>query len=231
VASWTAFLLVFNLVPAFPLDGGRLARAAAWRITGDRTRATRFAATIGRAFSYLLIGIGLYALLQGLVVTGIWAIFLGMILGSSARAALVQTAVTDHIGAVTVADIMDREPVAIEGDTPVAQAVDEYFLRYRWPWFPVVDRTGRFVGLLRQARAEEAERAGDRTIKVRDVMDLDALNWRVPETASLEALLGSEPLRQFGALMAVDEGGVLRGVVTLDQLRRALQSATAPPAV
>src|SRR6478672_109507 len=80
VASINALVLVFNLIPAFPLDGGRIARAIAWRVTGYRTRATRGAARLGQAFSYLFIGVGLFLLVEGQVVSGIWLGLIGFIL-------------------------------------------------------------------------------------------------------------------------------------------------------
>ena len=70
LASINALVLIFNLIPAFPLDGGRIARAIAWRLTGDRNRATRFAATLGQGFAYLFIAIGVLLLVQGAVLDG-----------------------------------------------------------------------------------------------------------------------------------------------------------------
>jgi Zn-dependent protease len=228
LATINAALFVFNLVPAFPLDGGRVARAIAWRVTGDRVRATRFAATLGQAFSYLLIGLGIAELLFGSALSGVWFIFLGLFLGQAARGAVAQTVFAERIGGVTVGDIMDREPVAIPATMSLDRAHDEYFLRYRWPWFPVVDADGRFVGVLRQERIDATPpgTSADRTVG--ELMDTDASDWRIGEDASLEAVLGSEGLRRIGALMAVDPNGVLRGVVTIDQVRRALQVATVP---
>jgi CBS domain-containing protein len=129
-----------------------------------------------------------------------------------------------------VADIMDSEPVSIPGSVTASRALDEYFLRYRWPWFPVVDESGRFLGIVHQERIQGAERLGEGDRLVRDMMDPDDGEWQVGDDASLEALLGSEPLRRVGALFAVDREGRLRGVVTIDQVRRALQSAAVPGA-
>ena len=123
---------------------------------------------------------------------------------------------------------MDAEPVAVPAEITVHRALDEFFLRYRWAWFPVIDHGGRFVGTVRQQPAEDAERTGDGEATVRSVMDHDAADWRVNADAPLEALLASEPLRRLGALMAVDTEGVLRGVVTLEQVRRALERAVTP---
>jgi Zn-dependent protease len=228
LAMINALVFVFNLVPAFPLDGGRIARAAVWRLTGDRNRATRFASALGVAFSYVLIGLGILALVNGLVGTGVWSIAIGWFLGAAARGEAARSAFTTQLGAVTVADIMDREPVAIPAEARVGQALDEYVLRYRWPWFPVTDARGRFLGVVQAERVQGAERGGGHDVAVRDVMEPEAEQWRVAETTSLDALIRSEPLHRLGAVMAVDAEGRLRGVVTADQLRRALAQALAP---
>ena len=87
LALINALLLVFNLIPGFPLDGGRIARAIAWAVTGDRSRATRFAAGLGRAFSFLMIGVGLFMVLNGFLIGGIWLGVIGWFLGQAARSA------------------------------------------------------------------------------------------------------------------------------------------------
>ena len=171
---------------------------------------------------------GIFELAQGALGSGLWLIVLGMFLGQAARGAVTQTVFLDKIGDVTVQDIMDSEPVAVPAELSVHRALDEFFLRYRWAWFPVVDHGGRFVGTVRQQPAEDAERTGDGERMVREVMDHDASDWQVNADAPLEALLASEPLRRLGALMAVDREGVLRGVVTLEQVRRALERAVTP---
>jgi Zn-dependent protease/CBS domain-containing protein len=224
LASINFTVLLFNLIPAFPLDGGRITRAIAWWLTGDRTRATKFAAGLGQIFSYVLIGLGVVLLaLTGDFVLGIWLAFLGMMLGQAARGAVYQTAVFSKIEGVRVADVMDDEPVAIPADLTINRALEEYFLRYRWPWFPVVDRHGYFIGVVERERAERIPEDRQRVFTVREIMRPDEQGWRVRLDEPLEALLGSEPLQRIGALMAVDADGRLRGVVTIDQVRRALQ--------
>jgi Zn-dependent protease len=226
LTSINFLVLVFNLVPAYPLDGGRVARALAWWRTGDRNKATRFAATLGQAFSYLLIALGIYLLLRGDVLGGIWLAVIGFILGQSARAAQIQTQVSSTIRGVTVADVMDSEPVAIPEELSVERALDEYFLRYRWPWFPVVDAAQRFLGLLQRGAADAVPEGRRATARVAEFMQSDKEGaLRVREDEPLESLLGNENLRRLGALMAVDSEGRLRGVVTLDQVGRALRTA------
>jgi Zn-dependent protease len=228
LVSMNVLLLVFNLIPAFPLDGGRIARAAAWKVTGDRGKATRISAYLGQAFAAVLIGYGLWQLFgRSDTFGGLWAIVLGYLLGSSARAAIAQTEFTDRLEGVTVADIMDSEPVTVPADLPAARAWEEYFLRYQgWPWFAVVEADGRYAGLVHRAAVEHAATVEGGSVPVRDIAS--GADDRVREDEPLEALLGSEPLRRLGALMAVDADGRLRGVVTVEQVTRALRARLTP---
>src|SRR3954452_22184440 len=236
LVTMNVFLLVFNLIPAFPLDGGRIARAIVWKATGDRTRATRFSAYVGQGFAGLMIFVGLWAAIAGPITVlglgfdafdGIWLAVLGYLLGQSARGAMLQTAVTSRLEGVTVADIMDADPVTLPAELPVQRAYDEYFLRYQgWPWFAIVEADGRYAGIAHRAAVESAV-LGHAEMAVR-ALAADAAEVR--DDAPLEALLGSEPLRRLGALMAVDADGRLRGVVTVEQVSRALQAHLAPRA-
>ena len=144
LAIINAVLFVFNMVPAFPLDGGRIARAVAWKITGDKNRGTRFSARVGQGFAYLLIGVGSFLLFTSDPVNGLWFIVLGFFLGQAARGAVASTHFAERIEGVTAADLMDDEPVSVPSDATALRAQDEFFLRYRWPWFPVVDTAGRY---------------------------------------------------------------------------------------
>jgi Zn-dependent protease len=226
LTSVNVLLLVFNLIPAFPLDGGRIARAIAWKVTGDRNRATRFAARLGRGGGYLMIGAGvaLYAF-TGDWVGGIWLAFIGWFLAGAARSAEVQADFSGRIEHLRVADVMDAEPVAIPADWTLADAEQQFFLRYGWAWFPVIDSNGRLVGVVSR-EAVQSVPADQRTVRpVSSVMARDdgSSGLRVRLDEPLESLLGQEGLARLGAIMAVDGEGVLRGVVTIDAVRRALQ--------
>jgi Zn-dependent protease len=229
LAFVNAALLLFNLIPGFPLDGGRIARAVAWWRTGDRHRATRFAARLGRGFAYLLIALGMVFLVgvSGGLVSGVWFIFIGLFLSQAARSAEVQSTVQSKLEGVRVADVMDAEPVAMRDELSLDRALDEFFLRYRWPWFPVVDGGGHLVGLVTRESVEglpEAVRPG-RTVSSVMAGDTPGSALRVGLDEPLEALLGLEGLQRLGAIMAVDREGILRGIVTIDRVRRALRAA------
>jgi Zn-dependent protease len=220
------FVLAFNLLPAYPMDGGRVARAIAWYRSGNRNSATRFAANLGRLFGYAFIGLGIVLAFSGNLFSGVWLALIGMVINGSARGAAMQTALTDRIGDVRVADVMDREPVAIPGDISVERALDEYFLRYRWPWFPVVDAAHRFLGLIQRDRADEVPEISRATSHVSELVDRD-IGLFIRDDTPLDSLLSNQNLRRLGALMAVDAEGRLSGVITIEQLGRALRDATA----
>lgn len=222
-------VLVFNLLPAFPMDGGRVARAIAWRWSGNRNSATRFAANLGRVFGYLFIGLGIALVFSGDEFSGIWLALIGMVINGSARGAAMQTALTSRVSDVRVADVMDREPVAIPGDLSVERALDEYFLRYRWPWFPVVDAAHRFLGLIDRDRADEVPEVSRATSHVSELVDHD-IGLYVRDDTPLDSLLANQNLRRLGALMAVDAEGRLSGVITIEQVGRALRDGTQTPA-
>jgi Zn-dependent protease len=230
--AWLAFinfaLLLFNLIPAFPLDGGRVVRAIAWRATGSRNRGTRFAATLGQAFSYLFIALGIFIALtvEGGLIDGIWLAVIGFILGSSARSATVQSEITSRIEHLRVADVMDADPIAIPEDLTVDRALDEFFLRYRWPWFPVVDAGRRFRGLLQRGAADAVPEGRRDAARVAEFLTADTNgDLHVRDDAPLEAVLGNENLRRLGGLVAVDAEGHLSGVITVDQVGRSLRDA------
>ena len=228
LVGWLAFingiLLLFNIVPAFPLDGGRIARALIWWRTGDRNRATSLTGRSGQAFALILGLFGVWAFASGATL-GLFTLLLAFILFQAAGGAVLQGALGRRIQNVTVADIMDREPVTIPAEMTLLDAREQFILRYRWPWFAVVDPARHFLGVVRQQRIDDEIAAGRPALTVVDVLEED-MPVRIKEEAPLESLLGSEGLGRLGAMVAVDGDGVLQGVVTLAQVRQAMRPAT-----
>jgi Zn-dependent protease len=228
--SWlllmNVLLLAFNILPAFPLDGGRVTRSIVWRLTGDKRRGTVAASRIGQGLALLMAGIGLWWTVSASSFGGLWLMALAYLMWQACRSALAQSALAERIEGVRVADIMDTHPVAIPAETPVTQAVDEFFVRYRQPWLPVIDDTGHLLGIARQDRAQASIDGGEAWLTTASVLESDlAPSWQVREDRPISELLASETLGKLGALVAVDAEGVLRGVVTVDQVRRALAAA------
>ena len=233
--SWLLLMnlivLIFNLVPAFPLDGGRIARAIVWKTTGDKRKGTRVAAQVGQGFAVVLAGLGVFLLLHGSGLGGLWLLMLAFLLYQSARGALVQTAITARIEGVRVADIMDRQPVAI----PSRTAVDAGHRRVL-PALRLVLVPGR-----RRDRALRRDRAPgacpERRRRRRGLAD-GRLDARVRGRRQVVGQRGpaADRTARLGAARATRsaDGGRRRGrapgVVTVEQVRRALQSAVGTPA-
>jgi CBS domain-containing protein len=223
------FVLAVNLIPAYPLDGGRMLRALAWWRTGDRNKATRFAARLGRGFGLLLVVAGGVWVVAGNV-WGLWLALIGWMLSRWAQAEEVQGQVLSRLEGLRVADVMDNEPVAIGARTKLDQAEDEYFLRYGWAWFPVIDQPGHVLGVLTRGKVDQVPATLRNEYTADQVMISDPGTFKVRLDAPLETLLQADGLAQLGAVMAVDAEGVLRGIVTADQVRRALRPDAASAA-
>src|SRR5947208_404018 len=159
VATINTLVLIFNLIPAFPLDGGRIAHAGIWRVTGDRNRATVATGRAGQVFALGLGAFGLWGLAGG-DGFGPLTVLLAFFLYQAASAAVVQGSIGRRIKDLTVADVMDREPVTVPAELTLLDAHDQFFTRYRWPWFAVVDPSRRFLGVVREGRVNDEISAG-----------------------------------------------------------------------
>lgn len=223
LAVINAVVLLFNLLPAFPLDGGRIARALIWWRTNDRHRGTRVTGRAGQGLAVLLGVVGVASLATG-GTGGFLSLLLAAMLYQAASGAVLQGTLAQRMESVTVADIMDREPVTIPAELALLDAHEQFFLRYRWPWFAVVDQARHFLGVLRSERVDEEIAAGRPALAVSEVLERD-LPVEISEQEPLQALLASEGLGRLGGMVAVDGDGVLCGVVTLAQIRQALRPA------
>src|SRR5260370_2134451 len=146
--AWVNLLLAgFNLVPGFPLDGGRLLRSLIWKATGSFRRATRIASLAGQAVGWLLVAGGVAFLLAGNLAGGIWFAFIGWFLVQAARASYTELQVQRMLRGVQARDVMATSLVRIPPDLTLQDAVDRYFMRYDHSTFPV-DQYGRTIPLL-----------------------------------------------------------------------------------
>jgi Zn-dependent protease len=124
--AWINFLLAaFNLVPGFPLDGGRVLRGIAWAITGNFSRAAQIASTTGRIFAYFLIIIGAWQALQGVLINGLWLVFIGWFLLEAARESYAHVAIRDTLGGVTASDIMSSDIPTVARNLSIDEYVHE----------------------------------------------------------------------------------------------------------
>src|SRR6266700_8003792 len=172
--SWLGYinitLGVFNLVPAFPLDGGRLLQSLIWLRTGDRQRATRIAARIGMGFAYLLIAYGLATFVfAGSLIGGVWSVFLGWFLLSAARAEETGGMIRQALSGISVREVMTPNPEQAPDDISVEDALHGYVLASRHSTFPTHDASGRLSRLLTMAALKNVEPEARATTVVKDV--------------------------------------------------------------
>ena len=162
-------LALFNLVPAFPLDGGRIFRAALWSWRGDLVWATRIAAGAGNLFGAVLIVLGLIEVLQGDFVGGIWRFLIGMFLRGAASASYSETIARKLLAEIPVVRIMNTDPITVASGASVQTFIDDYVYRYHHRWFPVVD-DGTVVGSMAMQQAASMDRALWPVVPVGQVM-------------------------------------------------------------
>lgn len=224
LAILNLFVLAINLIPAFPLDGGQIAQSAIWKITGERNLAIHITGRLGQAFAAVFGLAGLYLLTQR-DSSGFWLTLIALFVYQGAGAAVAQGSLGQKIQRLTVADVMDREPITIPVDTTLLDAQEQFFARYKWPWFAVIDSARHFMGVLRQERVDAELAAGRPALNVLEALEED-IPVRIGESQPLESLLRSEALGRLGGMVAVDGEGTLRGVVTLAQVRQALRPAS-----
>jgi Zn-dependent protease/CBS domain-containing protein len=229
VAAWLGFinllLLAFNLLPALPLDGGRVFRAALWRLRGDFAWATRIAAEIGRGFGYLLIALGLAEVVFLSSFAGIWLAFLGWFLLGAAGAEARYLITRQALGGRRVRDVMVRNPVTVTPGESIGQFMDDVVLPQRYTTYPVVS-DGRAVGLLPFRSVAEVPRRDWDSRTVEDCMlPRDQVPVLREDEELVDALqkLTEDPVHRGLVL----DGDRLVGLLSVTDLARALE-ATAP---
>ncbi|HEX7256210.1 MAG TPA: site-2 protease family protein [Gaiellaceae bacterium] len=225
VAAWLGFinlmLLGFNLIPALPLDGGRVLRAALWRAKGDLAAATRTAAGIARGFAYLLILLGLAELVLLGSFGGVWLAFIGWFLLQASAAEARYLAARQALGGLRVADLMARDPATVPQDMSLGRFVDDVVFSRRFTTYPVVDN-GRVVGLLPfRCVAETPRREWDERAVRECMVGLDETPVFRPDEPLLGAFerLGSSELNRGLVL----DGDRLVGLLSITDVARALE--------
>jgi len=180
-------LAIFNMIPGFPLDGGRVLRALLWGWTGDQLKATRWASEAGRIFAWILMGGGVVYLLGGAAVQGIWLILIGWFLSHMAQSSYTQLVMQRALGRLHVRDLMRTRFDTVDANVPLPRFVDEYLLRSGQAVWPVRDGE-RIVGVVSLAQLTEVPAERRNALLARDVMTpLDRLAAVDPELAGRAA--------------------------------------------
>jgi Zn-dependent protease/predicted transcriptional regulator len=225
VAAWLGYinlmLLAFNMLPALPLDGGRVLRSALWQVKRDFRKATRVAAGVGRGFAYFFIALGILLFIFQGSFSGAWLAFIGWFLLQAATSEDRYALVSETLGGVRVRDLMIREPVTVPAGMSLARFMDEVAWNRRYTSYPVID-DGRVVGLLAFRCVAQVPRAEWDTRLVRDCM---VPRERVPvldeDDSAVDALAElSEAEINRGVVL---EDGRLAGFISITDLARALE--------
>ncbi len=217
VAEYLGFLnvmlAVFNLLPGFPLDGGRLLRSLVWKVTGNLQRATRIATLAGTGLGYLVIAYGLFQAYRGEYLDGLWLALIGWFVRNAARSSYRQFAVVHALDAVPASEAMTRWPETVPPEMTLQQLVAERFLSQRFEAYPVVAHDGRVLGLitLAQVRAVPESQWGGRTVG--QVMAAAQPALAVTPEESLGHVLDKLQASAVGRLLVVRDGR-LEGIIT-----------------
>jgi Zn-dependent protease/CBS domain-containing protein len=207
---------LFNLVPAFPLDGGRMLRAALWGWKGDLRWATNIAAGAGAVFGVILILGGVFDVVSGDFIGGVWLFLIGMFLHGAAGAARRQTLVRQVFAGRRVSAFMNPRPVTVEADLPVRRLVDDYFYRYPYKMFPVTSG-GRLRGCVTAARVRQLDRGQWDRLTVRDILDrCTPENTVSPDTDAFQALAKMQ--RSGNSRLLVVDRDDLVGILSLKDM-------------
>lgn len=217
-------LAFFNMLPAFPMDGGRVLRAFLWRRKNDIVKATRLARTITLGISALFMFLGFTSLFVGVFSNGLWFIVLGIFLRGAADAELSQTVISDALGDMRIKDIMTREVITVESDLSLETVVTEYFQKYKHNGFPVVDE-GELVGIVtdQDVRKVESERRG--LTSVSEVMKpRGEIVTVAPDEVASDAFL--KMARNDVGRLPVMEGSKMVGIVTRSDFTQTIKMKT-----
>jgi Zn-dependent protease/CBS domain-containing protein len=220
--AWTNLLLAaFNLVPGFPLDGGRLLRSAIWKATGSLARATRVASVSGQGVGWLLVAAGVAWLLAGDLAGGIWFAFIGWFLVQAARSSYQELQLQQLLRRVEAEEVMAGDLRRIPPEVSLQEAVDDYFMRYDHSGFPVEEQ-GRTIGLLTLRGVRRVPREQWPTRRVREHMVPLSDQVVVAPDARMDGVLGRLEDGEANRVLVAQDDEVV-GIITPSDLTRWLR--------
>ena len=231
ITGWLGFinltLGLFNLIPGFPMDGGRILHALLWKLRGDRSVATRNAAGVGRLFGYLLIAGGVFLIFQGadLLFTGVWFALIGWFLSNAAESTIAQVSVEHALRGIKVREVMENDPASIAPNESVADLVNERLIRGEHRSFLVRHEDGGLAGIVTLSDVRPMPRENWENARVTDIMTRYADLATIGPDAGLEAALKLLQEREVNQLPVVtDEGRTVVGLLTRAGILRLIEA-------
>ncbi|MEL6837779.1 MAG: site-2 protease family protein [Pseudomonadota bacterium] len=216
LAMVNLIIAVFNMVPAFPLDGGRVLRAYLWHRHGDVLRATRTAAQSGKIFGYFLIGFGVLVLFQGAVTSGAWYILIGFFVLAAARSAYQTQLMQSTFAGKTASDLMIRNPIVVSPELTLADYFDQVMLAHRISFAPVV-ADGVLIGQIDKNVMTAIDRDNWTSTRVGDVFAGLDVAATIPPDLPIDALLKQVAETGTRKFLVVDDHRLM-GIITLANL-------------
>lgn len=220
LASLNLMLAVFNLIPAFPLDGGRVLRAYLWHRWRDMRRATRVAANCGMAFALFLMAVGLLNVVAGDVGGGIWWILIGLFLRGAAAGSYADLRTRQAIEGRKVRDFMSGNPIVVSPGLSIRHLAEDYVLRHHHEFFPVVAE-GRVMGSVSLKQVKEVPRDRWEAARVADIMTPAGPANAIEADAAAMAALTVMQREKAGRLLVTDRGALV-GIISLKDLLKRL---------
>jgi Zn-dependent protease/CBS domain-containing protein len=221
LAMINGLLAAFNLVPAFPLDGGRMLRSALWGWKKDLRWATRIASRIGSSFGILLIVLGVFQFFGGNFIGGMWWFLIGMFLRGAARSSYEQLLLRRALEGEPVERFMNTDPVTVNRSVSVDDLVEDYIYKYHYKMFPVVENTGRLVGCVTTKQVKDVPREEWKRKKVEEISaPCSEENVIDPRVDAMKAL--SLMTKTGASRLLVATGDHLVGVLALKDMLKFL---------
>jgi Zn-dependent protease/CBS domain-containing protein len=212
----------FNLIPGFPLDGGRVLRAILWWRTGSLARATKWASDMGKGFAVALMVLGGLQIFAGMLIGGLWLLFIGIFLRGIAEGGYQELMVRQSLEGVHVREVMITEVVSVSPDLVVNRLVGDYFLRYGYKGFPVA-KAGKTLGVVSLADVKDIAEEEYGTKTVGEIMTPAEGGVRIgPDDSLAEAFKRMSQQEDMGRLLVMD-GDNLAGMITKTGLIRFLE--------
>lgn len=216
IAIINGILAAFNLIPAFPLDGGRVLRSVLWQMKGNLEWATRISSQIGSLFAMFLIGFGLFRMFYGNLFGGMWMVLIGFFLQNAAKMSYQQMLTRKVLEGEPVSRFMKSDPVIVEPSTTIEQLLEDYFYRYHFKMFPVVE-SGRLIGCITVRQVKEVPKEERLNKTVGDLkMECSPDNTVNPQEDAMKVL--STMNRTGISRLMVVENGHLVGIITLKDM-------------
>ena len=217
-------LMIFNLLPGFPLDGGRILRAIIWNSTGNIKKATYTTSRIGSSLGVFLIIFGFFNVFTGNFIGGLWFAFIGIFLKGAAESGYQQLLSGRLLHGIKISEIMTRDLVTIEDSTTLDKLVDDYFLKHRYNSYPVVSN-GKFIGIVSIHDVKQIPREDWDKVDVRKILDSKIISLCVSPDDDATSAMSKMVRKGLGRIPVLDNGKLV-GIVSHRDIMQIIKHKT-----